>query len=213
MKKEDNYLGAKIISFLFPIIGLIIYAVNIGKNDNIAKKCGKWALIGIFIVPATILILFSIITTIPTLKEKAPGNEQKQVLISDVENMEIDDAITELERIGLKVNKEQKRISSEDIEKDRVVKTEPAKGILVDTNTEITLYISSGDETIYMPDFTKGYSISEIERFCSEYRITLIKEYQETDYYESNIIIKQSIAPNTVLISGSRITITITKNN
>lgn len=212
MKKEDNYLGAKIISFLFPIIGLIIYAVNIGKNDNIAKKCGKWALIGIFIVPATVLILYSIITVIPTLKDRTAGSEQKQVLVSDVQNMEINDAISELERIGLKVSKERKRVSSEDIEKDRVVKTDPSKGKLVDTNTEIIIYISSGSATVYMPDFTKGYAISEIESFCNEYGITLIKEYQETEIYEPGVIIKQSVAPNTVLRNGSRITITITKN-
>lgn len=87
MKKEDNYLGAKIILFLFPIIGLIIYAVNIGKNDNIAKKCSKWALIGIFVIPKTVLLLYSIITVIPTLKDSISSNGQKQVLVSDVQNM------------------------------------------------------------------------------------------------------------------------------
>lgn len=83
---------------------------------------------------------------------------------------------------------------------------------MVDINTEIIIYISSGDATVYMPDFTKGYSISEMEIFCSEYGITLIKEYQETDTYKPDAIIKQSISPNTVLRNGSRITITITKN-
>lgn len=212
MKKEDNYLGTKIISFIFPIIGLIIYAVNIGKNDNIAKKCGKWALFGVFIIPATVAILFSIITFLPTLKDKTPGNEQKQVLVSDVQNMEINDAISELERIGLKVSKERKRVSSEYIEKDRVVKTEPSKGKLVDTNTEVIIYISSGSSTVYMPDFTKGYTIGEIENFCEEYGLTLVKEYQATNIYKPDAIIKQSIAPSTVLRNGSRITITITKN-
>lgn len=44
-KIEKEYLGAKIISFCFPIIGLIIYAVNIGKNNTFANGCVKWAII------------------------------------------------------------------------------------------------------------------------------------------------------------------------
>lgn len=44
--KEDNTneTRSKVISFCFPIIGLIIYAINVGKNDNLAKDCSKWAI-------------------------------------------------------------------------------------------------------------------------------------------------------------------------
>ena len=48
MKSIDkDYKGANIISFLFPIVGLIIYAINIGKNHKLANDCLKWALFGI----------------------------------------------------------------------------------------------------------------------------------------------------------------------
>lgn len=48
-KKEsasNENLSLKIVSMLFPIVGLIVYAVNIVQNPKIAKECGKWALIG-----------------------------------------------------------------------------------------------------------------------------------------------------------------------
>lgn len=50
----------KIISFIFPIIGLIIYAVNVGKNDILAKDCLKYALYGL-LLPILIFILIFII--------------------------------------------------------------------------------------------------------------------------------------------------------
>ncbi len=51
----------KIISFLFPPIGLIIFAINIGKNDTLAKISVKYALLGIVIIPLTIFIIFTIL--------------------------------------------------------------------------------------------------------------------------------------------------------
>lgn len=60
---NDNYTALKVISFLFPIIGLIIYAVNIGKNDYLAKEGSKWAIVGM-ISALIIFILGFIIVTI-----------------------------------------------------------------------------------------------------------------------------------------------------
>lgn len=41
--------GLNVLSFLLPIIGLILFIVYQGKTPNKAKAIGKWALIG-FIV-------------------------------------------------------------------------------------------------------------------------------------------------------------------
>lgn len=42
----ESSLGLRIVSLLIPIVGLIVYAVNIVQNPKIAKECGKFALIG-----------------------------------------------------------------------------------------------------------------------------------------------------------------------
>lgn len=63
-KKEsasNENLGLKIVSMLFPIVGLIVYAVNIVQNPKIAKECGKWALIGFCIGLAAIGIIVTCI--------------------------------------------------------------------------------------------------------------------------------------------------------
>lgn len=38
ISSNDDYLLLRVISFIFPIIGLIIYAVNVGKNEYLAKE-------------------------------------------------------------------------------------------------------------------------------------------------------------------------------
>ena len=41
----ESSLGLRIICFLIPLVGLIIYAINIVQNPKIAKECGKFSLI------------------------------------------------------------------------------------------------------------------------------------------------------------------------
>lgn len=54
----ESSLGLRIICLLIPLVGLIIYAVNILQNPKIAKECGKFSLIGF-----SIALLLSLITT------------------------------------------------------------------------------------------------------------------------------------------------------
>lgn len=55
--------GLNILSFFFPLIGLILFLCM--KNDTPikAKKCGKWALIG-FIVHIVVTIILSIVLSV-----------------------------------------------------------------------------------------------------------------------------------------------------
>ncbi len=57
---ENQYTGLKIVSFLIPLVGLIVYAVNIVQNPKVAKACGKWALMG-FIVGIAIMVTIFVI--------------------------------------------------------------------------------------------------------------------------------------------------------
>lgn len=59
----ESTLGLRIICFLIPLVGLIIYAVNIVQNPKIAKECGKFSLIGFIIglilsLTTTFIILY-----------------------------------------------------------------------------------------------------------------------------------------------------------
>ena len=56
----ESSLGLRIICFLIPLVGLIIYAVNIVQNPTIAKECGKFSLLG-FIVDLVISLTITFI--------------------------------------------------------------------------------------------------------------------------------------------------------
>lgn len=56
----ESSLGLRVICFLIPLVGLIIYAVNIVQNPKIAKECGKFSLIG-FIIGLIISLLTTFI--------------------------------------------------------------------------------------------------------------------------------------------------------
>ena len=51
--------GLNVVSFLWPIVGLILYLVYNDKSPRRAKECGKWALIG-----AIVGIVVAIVVTI-----------------------------------------------------------------------------------------------------------------------------------------------------
>lgn len=57
---DKNSVGLNILSFCFPIVGLILYLVNKDKKPIEAKECGKWALISfianLILLPFTMLL-------------------------------------------------------------------------------------------------------------------------------------------------------------
>lgn len=64
ISSNDDYLLLRVISFIFPIIGLIIYAVNVGKNEYLAKENSKWAIRGMITAVIIIILVFIIIAII-----------------------------------------------------------------------------------------------------------------------------------------------------
>ena len=44
---KDPSVGLNVVSFLWPLVGLILYLVYHDKSPRRAKDCGKWALIGL----------------------------------------------------------------------------------------------------------------------------------------------------------------------
>lgn len=54
----------KVISFLFPLVGLIIYAVNVGKNDELATDGLKYALYGVGIGFIMLIVVFMILSIV-----------------------------------------------------------------------------------------------------------------------------------------------------
>ena len=200
----------------------------------------------------------------------------KEVKIPDVSGMTEVEAADTLEKLGLTVSTENKTAPSSDIPEGCVVKTDPSVGRTVKVTAEVTLYLSSGDnsyvvedltkqsaenvkydleknyglyvqikqidtdekynaneiiktepaageklkhgETIILyvkhiddvyPDFTQGYSLSQIEAWCNEYNVELKVNYVETSEYSAGTIYKQSRNAGSKVIASQQLEIYI----
>lgn len=105
------------------------------------------------------------------------GSGAKDVEVPDVSDKTVAEATTILEEKKLKVASKTIEIVSDDIEEGKVVKTDPEKGETVKEGREVILYVSSGGETIKLPDYTgmqyddavadlkkRGFSTDQIKR-------------------------------------------------
>lgn len=105
--RDKEYNGANILSFFIPLVGLIIYAVNIGKNDKLAKSCVKTALYGIL---ATVCICLSCFFTLEVLH----GVYQEKV--NTVEGDKIKDANEKAKEEYNKINNQKETTKYDNVE-------------------------------------------------------------------------------------------------
>lgn len=171
------------------------------------KKQNKLLIILAFVFTGLIVGITSVVVLIPII------TNGKQATIPDVSNLSVTDAITKLQDEGFKVADKQEEISSTEIEKGKVVKTNPAIGSKRKSGTEITLYVSLGDTQITIEDYT-GESYLEIKGKLEALGLQVmidkkdVEEGTETDY-EDGKIIDQSSKPDEKLSLGDKITLYI----
>lgn len=60
VRQDEASAGLKVLSFFFPLIGLILFCVYSQNTPNAAKEYGKWALIG-FVTGIALVIILNVI--------------------------------------------------------------------------------------------------------------------------------------------------------
>ncbi|WP_413301371.1 Stk1 family PASTA domain-containing Ser/Thr kinase [Bacillus sp. 1P10SD] len=154
------------------------------KEDSGKKKRKKWPviLISTFLVLAILGLLA--ITFLPGLLSA------KDVKIPDVSGMELDEAISKLKLSGLEVDKKIE-IEDENVEKGKVVKTNPESGTTVKEDSKINLYISTGKEKFELSDYV-GRQYEDVIRLLDNYNFKDIKKIEKNDDSEPGTIISQN---------------------
>lgn len=59
-EKDGKNAGYNVLSFFFPIVGLIFYCIWKDQFPIRAKSCGKWALISVIVTIALYIILYGL---------------------------------------------------------------------------------------------------------------------------------------------------------
>lgn len=131
----------------------------------------------------------------------------KVPIVTDMEEVKAEELLIEE---GLKVNVELKYIASDSIDEGKVVKTDPAGGRTVKEGTEVTIYISSGPNSLVLEDYT-GRNYIEVKAILeSTYKMNVITEKRAVDdpkNYKASQIIDQSPKPGEKVPEGGTVTL------
>jgi len=173
-------------------------------TDDEVKKENKLLLIlgavftGIVVLVTAIFVIVPMVTNVSSTK------------VPDVAGLEELDAEKKLQKEGLQINSELKSIASDTIDEGLVVKTDPAAGRTVKEGTEVTIYISSGKNSLELEDYTGKNYIDIKARLEETYKMNVVIEKQAvdnpTDYTVSEIIGQKPAAGESVA-EGSTITL------
>ena len=93
---------------------------------------------------------------------------------------------------------------------DTVLRTIPAKNEQSKLGETITIVIPEVEYKY--PDFTKGYTIDQIDEFAEKHELKLEYKYQTTENVEEGTILKQSRAAKSVVTPGATLVITVAIN-
>ena len=172
-------------------------------DEETIKKENKLLLI-LGIVFTTIVI---IITTVFVIIPKIVSS--RDVTIPDTSNLTEAKAESKLKKVGLKISAENKEISSDDVKKGKVVKTNPKAGRVVKYGTEVTLYISTGTEKIKLDDFT-GKNVQTIKNKLEKLDLQVLIEKRSVNdpsKTSANSVIAQEPAAGETVYPGDTVTL------
>lgn len=169
------------------------------KNDAIVKeikteeventKRDNKVLITLFAVfTGIVIVITSIIVLLPII------TNQKEIKVPDVSGLDISDAINTLQNEGFKIADQQKEQASDEVPEGKVVKTNPVAGVKKTKGSEITLYISTGNEGFTMEDFT-GKNYYTVYGTLTAYGILVIPEKRDVSdaKVDASTILDQSV--------------------
>ena len=174
---------------------------KVEEDDDKSKK--KIIIILSIIFGVLLLILMTIFFIVPAIANK------KAVTIPDCRKLEVGTCEKKLQALGLEVNTKIKTVSSSDVKKGRVVKTDPEKGRSVKKGTKVTIYKSSGNKTYELDDYT-GKNYIEVQTIL-ETKYGLIVEVEKKEptdaskEYDDQEIIGQSLAKGSKVEKGDSI--------
>ncbi len=205
---EGNLEEKEIVTEIENLDNSFVKQITEEDEDKKNKK-----IVILSIVFGLLIIIFAFIFLVLPKLTKVPD-----ITIPDVSNLTESAAEQELEKKGLKVKTEVEEKPSSVVEKGLVIETSPSKGRTVKKGTEITLIVSTGEQTYTVEDYT-GKNSKEIKGKLETYGIEVTieekevsdKDKKEDVKYEEDLIIGQNVDPNTTLKKGDKITLYVPK--
>lgn len=180
---------------------------QITDDDKIEKSNKKKMIVIGSIIAIFAFIMALIVIIIPKV------TESKEIKIPDVYGMEISKAEDMLKKAGFKI--ESKSKSSDEVDENLVIETEPTKNRYAKKGSTVTIYYSSGTKKIEIEDYV-GQNVYEVKAKLELSGIVVVieeKEVTDSEKYEGKeqLIIEQSVSSGEKIASGEKIVLYIPK--
>ena len=179
-------------------------------TDEKTKKSNKLIIALSIIAGVIVIALLAVFFIIPAV------TAEKDVKVPDVSGMTVSKAESTLEDAGLTVNSKIEEVSSEDVKKNRIIRTDPRSGSTVKEGTRVTLYKSTGVKTYTLENYT-NMDVNEARELLEDMGLEVTTEEIDPDsttcgVIGQNLVISQSLDEGSEVTSGDKITLTILKS-
>ena len=179
-------------------------------TDERTKKSNKLIIALSIIAGVIVIALLAVFFIIPAV------TAEKDVKVPDVSGMTVSKAESTLEDAGLTVNSKIEEVSSEDVKKNRIIRTDPRSGSTVKEGTRVTLYKSTGVKTYTLENYT-NMDVNEARELLEDMGLEVTTEEIDPDsttcgVIGQNLVISQSLDEGSEVTSGDKITLTILKS-
>lgn len=176
-------------------------------TDEKTKKSNKLIIALSIIAGVIVIALLAVFFIIPAV------TAEKDVKVPDVSGMTVSKAESTLEDAGLTVNSKIEEVSSEDVKKNRIIRTNPRSGSTVKEGTRVTLYKSTGVKTYELENYV-NMDIDEVKAILEDMGLEVKIQEIEPDsttcsVIGQNLVISQSLDEGSEVKSGDEITLTI----
>ena len=153
-----------------------------------------------------VLCILGLLAVIFVLPEVSKG---ETLTIPDCTNMKVTACQNKLEEAGFVVDDEIEAVPSDEIDKNRVVKTNPEKGRNAKEGTKVKIYKSSGENTFALENYVGENSIKIKTLLETKYElvVTIAKKEPEdtTKEYKEDEIIGQSLEAGSLVRKGDQL--------
>ena len=167
-------------------------------------KSEKRNLLLIIILGSIFVVIIIILMVVFLLLPKLSNG--KTVKVPDCTGDKVSVCEEKLQAAGFEVNTKILTITSDTINKNKVVKTDPTKGRSIKKGTKVTIYKSTGEETFELDDYTGQDSKTVKAILETKYGLTVTIEKKEPEdkskEYEEDVIIGQSLAKGSEVKKG-----------
>ncbi|MFJ7825000.1 Stk1 family PASTA domain-containing Ser/Thr kinase [Psychrobacillus sp. NPDC096623] len=143
---------------------------KVAKPVKPKSKNKKWKIVG-GILAGIILLILLIFILFPGLfkADKIP--------VPDVSNLELEEAIEQLESEGFTIGDKTLEVSDE-VEENKIIRTTPEAGKLRDKNSEIHLFVSSGKESYVLENYI-GKDIDQVKILLQNFNIQTEEKFDD----------------------------------